>query len=263
MFGREGSVSGLAQPTDSRVEVPLPGPLVAARFRARPNRFVVHAELADKTLAVAHLADPGRLRELLVPGRRIWLRRAPSPTRKTSWSAVLVETPDHEGLVSLDTTLPNRLVLEALRRRGLAELDGWRLDRPELSVEGSRFDFLLRKGRQRADANTPTRLLLEVKSVTLVEEGVGLFPDAVTARGTRHVRKLTRLQGQGDWETALLFVVQRQDATRLRAAKDIDPAFAEALAEARRAGVRVWGRRCKVSLRGVRLGPAIPMDQRG
>lgn len=234
--------------------VPIPGPLVETRFMERPNRFLVRVELPEGEVVGAHLPDPGRLRELLVPGRRVWLRRAGPGERKTAWTAVLVETPDGRGLVSVDTTLPNRLIATALEVRALPELSGWRLVRAEVPIGGSRFDFLLRSARGRR------QLLLEVKSVTLVEDGVGLFPDAVTARGARHVRELGELVREGRFAAAVLFVVQRRDAQRVRAAREIDPVFTEALAEARGAGVRVYARRCRVSLKRVRLGEAVGVE---
>lgn len=239
------------RPTAADIHVPLDGPLVPARFVERPNRFVVVARLADGREVEAHLADPGRLEELLLPGRRLWLRPADSPARRTRWTAVLVETPDGDGLVSVDTTLPNRLALRALEAAVLEELAGWRLVRAEWPHEGSRLDFLLERDDGR-------RMALEVKSVTLVEDGVALFPDAVTARGARHVRELTSLAARDGWEAAVLFVVQRTDCEGVRAARAIDPDFADALAAAREAGVRVLARRCRVSLNEVRLGERLP-----
>jgi sugar fermentation stimulation protein A len=263
----------------------LPGPLIETRFVERPNRFVVrcspagvrargiahaaaHADAARAAAAGvdargddasaagviydAHMADPGRLRELLVPGRRVWLRHAAGPPqRRTRWSAVLVETPDGTGLVSIDTTLPNRLVRAALEAGAVEELGDWTLERREVTLGESRIDFVLRHDDGR-------RMALEVKSVTLVEDGVALFPDAITARGARHVRELARIRGQAGWEAALLFVVQRPDAVRVHAAASIDPAFARALADAREAGVRVLGRRCNVTLEHLELAGPLP-----
>jgi len=236
--------------------LPLRGPLVEARFLERPNRFIVHARLANGRRAVAHLADPGRLVELLVPGRRLWLRPAADPLRKTRWSAALVESPDASALVSVDTALPNRLIARALETEVLDELRGWRLEKREHTIGPSRFDFLLHRRR---GGPGPRRMALEVKSVTLVENRVGLFPDAVTARGTRHVRELTTLHRSGEWATAVLFVLQRPDADRIMPDAAIDPDFAGAVADARRAGVRLLGRRCLVDLEGVTLGPAVPV----
>jgi sugar fermentation stimulation protein A len=244
------------RPRRSPPALPLPGALCEARFLERPNRFVVHARLRNGRTAVAHLADPGRLLELLVPGRRLWLRPAADPLRKTRWSAILVESPDSSGLVSIDTTLPNRLIARALAEDALTELRGWRLERQEYTIGRSRFDFLLQRRR---GGRGPRRMALEVKSVTLVRGRVGLFPDAVTARGARHVRELTALQQSGDWATAVLFVLQRADAECILPAAAIDPDFARAVIEARRAGVRVFGRRCLVDLESLTLGPAVPV----
>lgn len=240
-----------------RPSVPIRGPLARARFVDRPNRFLVRALLEDGGRTEAHLPDPGRLEELLVPERRIWLRPAAAPHRRTAWTAALVESPDGGGLVSLDTTLPNRLVGAALSAGALPELAGLRLDRAEVPVGASRFDFRLLPG----GGGLP--LLLEVKSVTLLEDGVGLFPDAVTARGARHLRELAELARSGEARAAVLFVVQRADARRIAAARAIDPGFAAALEEAKAAGVRTLGRRCRVTLERVSLGGRVPVGVSG
>jgi sugar fermentation stimulation protein A len=258
----------------TRPFIPLASPLVETRFIERPNRFLLRCAIPkdarNRALEVAaaagvdpagledevqdvHMADPGRLRELLIPGKRVWVRWAGSPTRRTRWSAVLVEAPDGEGLVSLNTTLPNSLAHEALRQGALAEFSPWRLERAEWPHGRSRFDFLL---------THPDRppMVVEVKSVTLVEDdGVARFPDAVTTRGARHVRELAELAGSGDYAAAILFILQRDDAHAIEAARRIDPGFADALTEAREAGVRVFGRRCRVTLEGMELGDPVPV----
>jgi sugar fermentation stimulation protein A len=239
--------------------VSLHGPLHRARFFERPNRFLVRCTLEPEGTEIsAHLPDPGRLTELLVPGRHLWLRHENErvrdgkrkPERKTEWTAVLAEVLGG-GLVSLDTALPNRLIRAALEQGAIEELAGWRLERAEAAIGESRIDFLLRRGRKQ-------HLALEVKSVTLVRDGVGLFPDAVTDRGARHVRELARLVRRPHWWAAVLFVVQRPDARRVLAAREIDLDFAEALAEAKEAGVRILGRRCRVRRDRVLLGRSLP-----
>lgn len=232
--------------------VAISGPLVRSRFLQRYNRFLLQVRLEETgDLVDVHMADPGRLRELLLPEKRIWLRPASNPNRKTRWTAVLAESPSGEGLVSLDTTLPNRLIGETLGLGAMEEFRGWILERAEVPMGRSRLDFLL----SRPDG---ARMALEVKSVTLVEEGVALFPDAVTARGARHVRELADIAGRPDWEAGVLFVLQRDDAREIRAARRIDPVFAQALLEARDAGVRILGRRCRVHEDRVELGPPVP-----
>jgi len=164
-----------------------------------------------------------------------------------------VESSDKRELVSLDTTLPNRLIRRALEEDALPEVAGWTLVRAEFPLGRSRLDFLLEDagGRQMA---------MEVKSVTLVEEEVALFPDAVTERGARHVKELGELARKGEWEAAVLFVVQRSDAKKVRAARSIDPKFAQALEDAKLDGLRVLGRRCHVFLDRVELGASLPAD---
>jgi sugar fermentation stimulation protein A len=199
----------------------------------------------------AHLPDPGRLKELLIPGANVWVRPASGPGRKTRFTLAMVEAPSGE-LVSVVTTLPNELVAEALAAGRIGELADWQIAAREYTWGRSRFDFLLARGED-------ARMLLEVKSVTLVENGRALFPDAVTARGARHVRELAAAKSQG-LEATVLFVVQRRDATSVSAARSIDPNFAEALDEARRSGVRVLGRRCEVTLEEARITEAVDVE---
>lgn len=246
---------GPGEPGDAgattRPAVSLEGPLEEAEFVARPNRFVVRCRV-DGTVEDAHLPDPGRLEELLVPGRRVLLRPAARPGRKTGWTAALVETPGGDAWVSVDTTLPNRLVGEALRSGALEEVSGWSVEGREVTLGDSRLDFLL--GRPGGE-----RLALEVKSVTLVVDREGRFPDAVTARGTRHVRELASLAAREGWHAAVLFVAQRADVDRVVADPGIDPDFAGALEEARAVGVEAWARRCRVTRERVEMGAAVPV----
>jgi sugar fermentation stimulation protein A len=201
----------------------------------------------------AHVPDPGRLSELLVTGRRCFVEPAPpGKARRTRWTMKLVRTPENDGWVSLDTTMPNRLLEAAFREAeaaghdALSELPGWVLDRPEATFGASRFDFLLRRG---GDA-----MILEAKSVTLVEDGRALFPDAVTARGARHVREMAEL-ARGGLPGTVIFIAQREDVEAIEAAWAIDPDFAQALSEARAAGIRVLGRRCRVTPEAITLLP--------
>jgi sugar fermentation stimulation protein A len=226
----------------------IPGPLIEARLLARPNRFLTTVEL-DGMAAAAHLPDPGRLIELLVPGRRVWVRPETRPGRKTRFTLVLVEAPCGE-LVSVVTTYPNEIVAEALERRCITELAGWVTVAREHRWGRSRFDFLL--GRD------DKRMLLEVKSVTLLEGTRALFPDAVTARGARHLRELAAAR-RDDYEAALLFVVQRGDARSVTAAREIDPVFAEALSVAHRAGVRLLSYKCRVTFEEAILTQPLPV----
>lgn len=238
------------------VSVPIPGPLVPATFEHRPNRFIVRArtELDHETVE-AHLPDPGRLLDLLVPGARIWLRDETGEGRRTRFTAVLAAAPSG-SLVSLDTTLPNRLMAEALRSGRLEELAGFDLDAAEVPWGRSRLDFALKDV-------AGNRVLVEVKSVTWAQDGVGRFPDAPTERGVRHLRHLIEIADRPGHGAALILVAQRSDISAIEPAADVDPAFAEALADAARGGVRIIGRRCQLTLEELVLGIPVPVRPRG
>ena len=205
--------------------------LVPATFSARPNRFIVEARLTSGRLVQAHLADPGRIRELLIPNALLRLRPAPhGAARSTRYSVALVRSSvSPRPWVSLDTTLPNRLA-EDLLTRGFVVRVGkkWTIQR-EFRHGRSRFDF-------RLHCLGGDEILVEVKSVTLVVEGLARFPDAPTARGTRHLRELERYARSGG-RALLLFIVQRDDARAVVPNNTIDPAFTHALVSAARAGV--------------------------
>lgn len=209
--------------------------VVAARFVSRDNRFRVTVSVGGQEIA-AHLPNSGRLRELLVPGSQAILVHRPGPHRKTQYDLSLVE---YQGRwVSVDARLPNQLVDEALKAGALGPLAGYPTIRREVPLGKSRIDFLL-------EGPGKSPCLLEVKSVTLVIDGMGCFPDAVTDRGRRHVLELAKVVGVGH-RAAVLFVVQRDDATGMRPHDESDPAFGEALREAARAGVEVYAYGCRV-----------------
>jgi sugar fermentation stimulation protein A len=203
---------------------------IPAFFVGRPNRFVVEAVLERGRRVRAHLADPGRLRELLIPGAPLRLRPVPpAPGRKTRFTVALVRSPvPPRAWVSVDTALANELAAPLLGRGAVRGIGSRWAVRREVRRGASRFDFLL----TRADEE----LLVEVKSVTLVERGIARFPDAPTVRGARHVRELTEVASHGG-RAMILFVVQRSDARAVRAHAPTDPLFADALAAARRGGV--------------------------
>ena len=202
-------------------------------------------------MITAHLADPGRLTDMLAEGSQVFVRAVEEAgSRKTKWTAQLVSA--QGTLVSLDTTLPNRLVKVALEKDAIEELNGWMIDRAEAPIGHSRFDYLLKNA-------SGEQLVLEIKSVTMVQRGVGMFPDAPTDRGTRHIKQLIEIQGQVGWKSAVLFVVQRIDAEKVQAAKQIDPNFASALEEAKNAGVRIMANRCQVTLEEIVLGITVPV----
>ncbi len=189
----------------------------------RPNRFLVRCRLQGRTVR-AFLPNPGRLRELLLPGRAVHLVPEPGhPTRKTRFTAVAVERDGH--LVGLHTHRTNDVARHLIESDRIPGLKGARVVRAEVKRGGSRFDFLL--------SQRGTDLLLEVKSCTLAGTRVAMFPDAVTERGARHIRELAHMAEQGT-RTAVLFVVHWPEATVFMPDFHTDLAFARTLLECRR-----------------------------
>jgi sugar fermentation stimulation protein A len=220
-------------------------PLIPAAYVRRDNRFLTYVRL-DGHLVAAHLPNPGRLRELLIPGRRVLLRPAPSGRdRRTDYDLLLLE---HEGgWVSLDSRLPNQVVAGMLEARWLSGFEGYESVRREVRLGESVIDFCLEGPRGRC--------WVEVKSVTLVEDGVAAFPDAVTLRGQRHVRELARAVEEGE-RAVVLFLVQREDARRFAPHDATDPDFGAALRSAAALGVEVRAVRCRVTPEDLR-----PLDE--
>ena len=223
------------------------GRLVPAIFQSRPNRFL-GVVLVDGVETLCFIPNPGRMKELLYRGARVYLLLVQSDTRKTQYNLTLV---DHEGtLVSVDSNVPNRLVREAVDRGIIEPFEGFRVKKAEYTFGESRLDFLLE-----SDSG---RLLLEVKSCTLIRDGVALFPDAPTKRGSRHLRTLTRGLTQG--RSAVFFLIQRSDANSFRPNMETDPDFATNLKEANREGVEVYAYSSRVDFDGVFLGSRVPID---
>lgn len=214
---------------------------------SRPNRYLIVAARNGRRLEAA-CRDPGRLGWLLHPGVALRLRPASGPGRRTAFDVVLARR--GASWVSLLPTLANQLFEEAVAAGRAPGLRGARVLRREVAHGKSRFDFLLHhRGR---------RVLAEVKSVGLVEGGRALFPDAPTARGTRHVRELTA-HARGGGHSLLAFVVQGAGALAVAPHADLDPEFASALAEARRARVRVLGFSCRVTEKGAEIRGRLPV----
>jgi len=216
--------------------------LTAATFRHRTNRFVALVDMNGHETLV-HVANTGRLGELLVPGVMGWLANAPREGRRTAWDLVIVEYGDQ--LVSVDSRVPNHLVGIALGQGAIPMLAGYPGWRAEVSYGSSRFDF-------RLDGPDGT-CFVETKGVTLVVDGCARFPDAPTTRGTRHLRELASYAREGG-AAAVIFVVQRADAVAFSPNDASDPDFAHALQQAADDGVRVMAFRCAVTTEAITLG---------
>ena len=223
------------------------GMLVEARFIRRLNRFAALVETGGEERLV-HVANSGRMRELLVEDRRVLLKPAAADHRKTDFDLALVDL--GHTLASADARLPNLLVYEALRDQRLPEFVRYDNIRREVTYGESRLDLAL--------AGTEGTCFIETKSVTLVEDGTGLFPDAPTSRGRKHMGSLSKAAALGH-RAAVVFVVQREDAEAMAPNDAADPEFGLALRKAVQGGVEVYAYRCRVTLGGVLLAEQIPL----
>lgn len=217
-------------------------PLIRGTLVKRYKRFLADVEIDGGEVVTAHCANSGSMLSVNEPGSEVWLSPAENPDRKLRYTWELIRVGD--GLVGINTNLPNRLVSEAVEAGTIEPLAGYGTLRREVKYgRNSRIDILLED-----DARPPC--YVEVKNVTMrrdLSDGAPAeFPDAVTTRGTKHLHELSDMVAGGS-RAAMLYLVQRTDAERFAVADDIDPAYAAALADAMRAGVEVYCYGCAIS----------------
>lgn len=232
-----GNLNGqsMAEP----ISISLPD-LIEATFQERKNRFVGMIEVAGKSYP-AHVPSSGRMRELLFPSNKVYVSVMP-PGMRTSYRIHLARY--GETLVSVDSLLPNRLMYKTFVESCLKEFAGYQGIKKEVGYGTSRIDLCLT-----GDAG---RCLIEVKSVTLVKDGTAIFPDAPSERGARHLLELARAVNEGI-RSAVIFVVQRDDAQEFSPNHATDPNFVNSLRQAVAAGVEVYALDCKVTSSAVSL----------
>ncbi|MHA2378903.1 MAG: DNA/RNA nuclease SfsA [Candidatus Thorarchaeota archaeon] len=206
-----------------------PGEVMEAKLIDRPNRFLGRVEIGG-TVEEAFIPNPGRMYELMIPGKTVFVRHKLGEHRKTRLDMIAVS---HEGvLISIDSNLPNRFMKGLLENHQLDVFSHYVTVMPEPRLFGGRLDF-------RLDGPSGTTLI-EVKSCTLVEEGHARFPDAPTDRGTRHMRHLAESLHTGiASRAAVVFVIQRPDARVFSPNDETDPDFGEALRDANKCGVEI------------------------
>ncbi len=233
----------------SRVFLPFPEPRIFAVFLGRRQRFLADMELPGGRRVTAHCPNTGSMRGCLFPGHRALLWDSRNPRRKLPYTWKAIEA---QGFwIGIDTAVPNRLAEAAIRAGlvpGLAGFGTLRRERP--MGRRSRVDLVLE--------GPAGRCYVEVKNVTLVEGGAARFPDAVTARGLRHLGELAERVREGH-RAAMVYVVQREDGRWFEPAADIDPAYARGLAEAARRGVEVYALGARVTPEGVGVTGLLPV----
>ena len=216
--------------------------MVPGTFLSRPNRFIAHVKIHGQE-EICHVKNTGRCRELLPPGAQVWCQQADNPARKTRFDLITVLKGDR--LINMDSQAPNAAVREWLLGGGLGEITDLK---PETVHGDSRFDFSFNlEGKH---------CFLEVKGVTLEENGICAFPDAPTQRGARHLRGLIQAVHEG-YGAYVLFVIQMDRVLYLHPNDKTDPEFGKALREAAAAGVRVLAVDCSVTPDTITIGKAV------
>jgi len=221
---------------------------VKGKFISRPNRFIGTVDIGGEVYTV-HIKNTGRCKELLLPGAEVFLAESDNPQRKTRFDliGVVKEMPDgRRSFFNIDSMAANEAAAEWLPSSGLFGENA--VIRREVFCGRSRFDFMIADGGD--------EVWLEVKGVTLVTDGIARFPDAPTERGVKHLRELTSLALEGR-RTAVLFVIQTDDAAAFAPNDETHREFGDALREAAKAGVTVMARKCRVTEDSVEITDAV------
>lgn len=218
--------------------------MAVGSFLARPNRFIAHVEI-DGNTEVCHVKNTGRCRELLPTGAKVWCEVSNNPARKTKYDLITVQK--GERLINMDSQAPNIAAKEWLLAGGLGKIENLK---SETTQGESRFDFSFTKDGKRC--------FLEVKGVTLEEDGICAFPDAPTERGAKHLKGLTEAVKAG-FGAYILFVIQMADVKYLRPHDERDPAFGAALREAAENGVVVMAMDCSVAADSMEIRLRVPV----
>lgn len=221
--------------------------ITKAIFQNRPNRFIAHVDLDGKE-EIVHVKNTGRCAELLIPGTPVYIQDTlqSNPSRKTRWDLICVQKGSR--LINMDSQVPNKVVKEWLEKECL--FTGITQIRPEYTYGNSRIDLYVEaQGR---------RILIEVKGVTLEEEGIVRFPDAPSERAVKHVTELMRAVKEG-YEAYVFFVIQMKDVCCFMPNTDTHPQFAEALREAEKVGVKLLAYDCKVTKDSIQIAGEVPV----
>lgn len=230
-------------------------PLQRGTLIKRYKRFLADVELASGEIVTAHCPNTGSMRNCAQPGWTVWVSYQPSPKRKLAYTWELSQS-DSGDLIGINTHRANKLVKEAWETKSIPELAKYRSLKAEVKYgqQNSRIDFLL------SDANE-NRCYMEVKSVTLLDDnqsGRGLFPDATSVRGQKHLEELIEVKQQGH-AACLLFCVQHTGIESVSPADMIDARYGSLLREAYQEGVEVIAYKCKITNELMELSEKIPV----
>ena len=227
----------------------LKHPLYTGTLLKRYKRFLADVELDNGEKVTAHCPNSGSMKGCSVPGSKVLLSISDNPKRKLKYTWELIQK--GSIWIGVNTILPNKLVREAIKDGLIDELQGYNSIRPEVKYgRNSRIDLLI---------DGPKGLCyVEVKNVTLVEDNVAFFPDAVTTRGQKHMHELMNMVKKG-YRSVVFFVVQRKDGKIFAPADNIDPEYGRLLRKALKSGIEVLAYQASVSPSTISISHSLPI----
>ena len=216
----------------------------------RYKRFFVDINYKNKIIT-AHCPNSGSMMGLLKKGNKIWFSRSDNPNRKLKYTLEIIE--EEKKMEGINTLLTNKIVLEALSQKRIKKLVKFNNIKTEVKFsDKTRFDFLI--------SNNKEKCFLEVKNVTLLrEKKIAEFPDAITARGTKHLNELCNAKKQG-YQSYILYLIQRENCDSFKIAKDIDEKYKIAFTKALKSGVKILCYDCKLNNEEIKLNNQINYD---
>ena len=223
-------------------------PLLRGKLIKRYKRFLADVELDSGETVTAHCPNSGSMKGCATPGSQVWLSQNDNPKRKLKYTWELILAPD--TMIGINTQVPNKLVKQSIENNLIDELSGY--DRVKAEVKTSdhtRLDLLLEK-------DTGEKCYVEIKSCTLVENGIAMFPDAVTTRGQKHLDELAHLVSLGH-RGIIFYLIQRMDALSFKPASMIDPIYAEKLKQAVSNGVEIVIRDTIIDTKSIKIGKPV------
>ena len=230
------------------MKITITGDLMEGVFINRINRFLAEISI-DGVIHHAHVPNTGRMKEFLIPGAKVILRKIIQEHRKTIFDLLMAY--DHETLINIDSKLPNSLLEKAFKEKVFPLFENYGTVKREVRFGSSRFDFVL--------SGNESFAFIEAKCVTYVDEKhTASFPDAPTERGRKHVMELVEVVKEG-MRGVVIFVIQREDAHRFTPNTTRDPFFSKAMKEAHAAGVEFYAITCKLTPQDITLNKLVPI----
>lgn len=206
--------------------------ILPAKFISRPNRFIAEIEVEGKC-EISHVKNTGRCKELLTSGARVYVQRSDNLSRKTKYD--LISVYKGQELINMDSQAPNKVFGEWVSEGRF--INNLSLIKPECKYKNSRFDFYIEADQR--------KIFVEIKGVTLEENGVVMFPDAPTERGVKHIRELCECIEDG-YEAYIFFIIQMKNCSYFTPNRITHPELADALIEAKKKGVNINALNCIV-----------------